>query len=155
MSSKGYATPLRIEVAANRLLRRLYLAFVVLTLSVLPGLPLSLYVTLPGAALFLWMARRQWRLRPELGGEPVSLVWDAEQRWWWSQGARTVELQLLGDSYLSAVLVALNFRPPESRRRRSLLLTPVGIGEENFRRLQVRFRLTGEEAVTAAKPVRH
>lgn len=151
MSSPEYATPLRIEVGENRLLRRLYLSFVLLTLLTLLWLPLSLWMTLPGALLFLALARRQWRLRPELGGGAVGLVWDAEQRWWWSQDGETLELLLRGDSYLSAVLVALNFRVPESRRRRSLLLTPAGIGQQEFRRLLVRIRLDGEAAVTAAK----
>ena len=151
MSSPGYATPLRLEVGANRLLRRLYLAFVVLTLCSLLSLPLALWVTLPGALLFLGVALRQWRLRAELGGGAVGLVWDAEQRWWWSQGGDTVELQLRGDSYLSVPLMALNFREPERGRRRSLLLTPAGIGQEPFRRLLVRLRLSGEAAVASAK----
>jgi hypothetical protein len=147
MSSKKYATPLRLDAAAVRPLQISYLAFVILTLAVLSGSPLPLLLRLLAVAVFAAAARRVWLRRSELGGGPVHLVWDGGQRWWWSQRGTERQLRLLGNSYLSPRLVVLNFRGVESGRRCSLVLLPASIGEEQFRRLLVRFRVE-REAVT-------
>jgi len=149
MSSKGYATPLRLESAAVPPLQQLYLLFVGLVLIVLASTPLPYGLQLPLLLSCVLLAWRVWHRRSELGAGPVSLVWDAEQRWWWHQGGREVELQLRGDSYLSARLIVLNFREAGSARRYSLVLLPRSLGEETFRRLRVRLRLEQELQTTS------
>lgn len=145
MSSKGYATPLRIEVGNNGLLRRLFLLFVILTTLVLLWVPWPLPLSLFLLAAFIVLASRVWSQRAELGGPQVRLVWDAEQHWWWQQQDRTEQLQLLGESYLSTSLVVLNFCKTDSRRRRSVVITPASIGRDTFRQLLVRFKLSAVE----------
>jgi hypothetical protein len=109
-------------------------------LTVLAGVPLPPALRLPALLLFLLLAVRTWRRRSELGGAPVSLVWEAGPRWWWRQGGREEPLRLRGDSYRSARLVVLSFLPPQGGRR-SLIVLPSTVGEETFRRLQVRLQL--------------
>lgn len=141
MSSQGYATPLRLESGALPLLQRLYLLFSVLVVAVLVGLPVPLWLSAAAIALFLFAAYRVWRLRSELGGAAVALVWDAEQRWWWQQAGREHELELQGSSYLSTWLVILNWRERDSGKSFALVLSPASIGDDTFRRLLVRFRI--------------
>lgn len=151
MSSKEYATPLRLEIGINRLLRVIFLLFCVLVGAVLLWLPWPLPLSLIVLMLFSGAAANVWCRRAELGGPPVSLVWDGEQRWWWSQAEHTLQLNLLGDSYLSSSLVILNFRQSGARRCYSLLLTSGAVGRETFRRLLVRLRLQRKEALAAGE----
>jgi len=142
MSAKGYATPLRFEVGADRLLQRLYLGMLLLTVGSLGFLAFSLTTKFLLLLLLLVVARLTWYRRAELGGRPVQLLWDGEQRWWWTQGGVEQEVELLGESYLGSRLAVLNFRPVASRRRRALVLTAATIGSDTFRQLQVRFRIS-------------
>ncbi|MGM0595108.1 MAG: protein YgfX [Pseudomonadota bacterium] len=147
MSSRGYAAPLRIEVTGNRLLRRLYLVLVALATVVLLWLSVRqplLFLSLP---LFLWLARREWLCRAELAGAPITLLWDVEQCWWAERDGEGRPLQLQGESFLSPVLVVLRFRRLPGRRRDAVVLTPGAVGEASFRRLLVRLRLEGREAL--------
>lgn len=142
MSSKGYAAPLRLEVGPNRSLRILVALFVLAGTLVLIRLPVPLPFAVTAAILYLGLARREWCRRAELGGVPVSLLWDHEQRWWWSRDGESLELLLQGESFLSPVLVALNFRSiGGGHRRHAVVLTPAALGRETFRRLLVRLRL--------------
>jgi hypothetical protein len=146
MSSKGYATPLRLEVGANPLLHRLYLGMSVAAVVALITLTFPLLVKLLIVVLSLTIVVRVWHQRAELGGVPVQLVWDGEQRWWWTQEGREHAVELLGDSYLTSRLVVLNFLFTESRRRRAVVLTPAALGEETFRRMRVRFQITPQSS---------
>jgi len=127
-------------------LQRLYLGMLFLAVVSLWFLPFPVMVTLSVCLLLLFYARRIWNRRAELGGEPVQLVWDGEQRWWWTQGGVEREAELLGESYLASRLVVLNFRFAESRGRRALVLTPTAIGNMLFRQLLVRFRISPQLA---------
>ncbi len=140
MSSKGYATPLRIEVGANPLLRRLYLGMSGCAVLTLLLLPLPLPMNILAVMVLLLLATRVWQRRAELGGRPVKLVWDGEQQWWWQDEDETA-VELSGDSYLATCLAVLNFRTPGAVSR-AVVLTPKGIGEELFRRMRVRFQIT-------------
>lgn len=142
MSSKEYAVPLRIEGRALAPLQRLYLLFCSMVGMTLLWLPVPVVPDLLLLLLFTLIARHTWKGRTELGGAPVQLVWDAAQRWWWTQGGVEQQLQLCGDSYLSRRLCILNFTEPAARKRRSLILMPAGSGTEPYRRLLVRFRVS-------------
>jgi hypothetical protein len=96
-----------------------------------------------------------WRKRPDLGGPPVSLVWDEQQRWWWSQGGEATELALQGESYISPSLVVLSFKQSDGAGRRSLVLTPKSVGKDTFRRLLVRFHVEGDVAIAPAADTVH
>lgn len=142
MSSKGYATPLRLEVGANPILKRLYLAMASCAFATLLLLPVAIAIRIAALLFLLIVVWQVWRWRTELGGTPVQLVWDGEQRWWWTQEGKEYAAELQADSYLSTWLVVLNFRLSESRRSQSLVLTPAAIGDDLFRRMSVRFRIT-------------
>ncbi len=140
MSSKEYATPLRIEVRANPLLRRLYLGMSGSAVLTLLLLPLPLPINFLAVMVLLLFTTRVWQRRAELGGRPVTLVWDSEQQWWW-QDEYEYAVELCGDSYLATRLAVLNYRISGSASR-AVVLTPKGIGEELFRRMRVRFQIT-------------
>jgi hypothetical protein len=107
-------------------------------------LPVPVIVSRLLLLLFSVLAMRTWSSRTELGGVPVQLVWDAAQRWWWTQGGVEKQLQLCGDSYLSRHLCILNFTEPSAGKRHSLILMPAGSGTEPYRRLLVRFRVSAD-----------
>jgi hypothetical protein len=142
MSSKGYATPLRLEVGSNPQLQRLYLAMALAATVAVFSLSLPFTVRLIVVTGLLYAVWHVWQQRAELGGSPVQLVWDGEQQWWWSQQGREQAVELQGDSYLTSRLVVLNFLVVESGRRSAVVLTPAALGEEMFRRMRVRFQIT-------------
>lgn len=144
MSSKGYATPLRIEGGALPLLQRLYLLICLVAAVTLLFLQLPYLLNLFFLAAFSWLSVRVWKTRAELGGTPVSLVWDADQRWWWLQNGVEQQLQLCGDSFLSGSVSILNFREPDSGRRSSLVLMPSVTGAGRYRQLLVRFKISAD-----------
>lgn len=142
MSSQGYATPLRFEVAANTLLQRLTLVMALSVGTTLLMLPIPIVARIAALLVLLIIVWRVWCRRAELGGVPVQLVWDGEQRWWWCQGGREDAAELLGESTLASRLLVLNFRLTESGRRQAVVLTPAAVGDVLFRRLSVRFRIS-------------
>lgn len=142
MSSKGYATPLRLEVGSNPLLRCLYLVMALAATIAVSSLALPFTVRLIIVTGLLYAVWRVWQQRAELGGSAIQLVWDGEQQWWWSQQGREQAVELQGDSYLTSRLVVLNFLFTESGHRRAVVLTPAALGEERFRRMRVRFQVT-------------
>lgn len=147
MPVKKYAPRLQLECSNVGKLRLLFASTVVLSQLCLATLPLSLSLKSLLLLLITVLAWRCWSRRCELGADPVTLIWDAENRWWWSQGGEERELVLCGDSYLSTGMVILNFSAPTSRIRRSLVLFPASVGAMNFRRLTVRLRLEGRQSV--------
>lgn len=149
MSSKGYATPLRLEIVVNPLLRRLYLGMSLCAVVVLLFLPLPVMANLSAVFLLLLCVRYVWRRRAELGGAAVKLVWDGEQRWWWTSDGREERVELQDDSYIVPRLAVLNFRVAGSRGSRAVVLTPEAIGREVFRLMQVRFRITPKDSSPA------
>lgn len=110
-------------------------------------LPLTLPVVFMLLIVVVMLAWNCWRQRCELGGEHITLIWDAEGRWWWQQDKDEAELVLCGDSYLSFGMVILNFYHPDSGMRRSLVLFPASVGPVRFRRLRVRLLLEGRQSV--------
>jgi len=153
VSSRKSVQRLQIECHHNPLLRALFLAFTLLAAACLCILPLSWPLTGFSLLLLLSLAWRTWRLRCELDGERVSLLWDAEGRWWWCQGSEETELLLAGDSYLSSWMIVLNLRDPATARGYSMLLFPTSIGADRFRRLTVRLRLEGRVSVQGGQEV--
>lgn len=141
MSSSGYATPLRLEVGPVKALQRLYIAFFAVVTVVLWWLSLSYGATLILLPPLLWLAVSVWRVRPELGGSPLEVIWGAGGRWWLNGGRGEHEYRLQGNSYVSPYLVVLNFRALEPGDNRALVISRTAVGVEPFRRLQVRLRL--------------
>ncbi len=140
MSSNPYA-PLRIEFRSSPVLKRVVVA-VCAGAAVCPWLtplsfPASLALSLFAVAAVAWT----WHKRPELGGRPVWLEWDREGQWFWHEGGRDRPVDLLGDTYLSAALVILNFRA--ARGRRSVVIPRDALDPVTFRRLKVRLRIEG------------
>lgn len=151
MSSKGSAQRLQIECHHNALLRALFVTCMALAGVCLLLVPLSWPLLGFSLLLLLSLALRSWSSRCELGGERVSLLWDAEGRWWWCQGSEETELLLAGDSYLSSWMIVLNLRDPATARGHSMLLFPSSIGADLFRRLTVRLRLEGRASAPVAE----
>lgn len=143
MSGNPVTQRLELECGAVMGLRALYFVALLGTTCCIALLPLALPLRFLLFAVTALMAWYGWRQRCELGGEAVTLLWDTEGRWWWRQGGVETELTLCADSYLSSGIVILNFRHPETRVRRSLLLFPGAVGSVLFRRLRVRLALEG------------
>lgn len=146
MSSKGYATPLRINATSLPMLRRLYLGFASLVSVMLLLLPLAPWLTFLLLVGFVATARLVWLKRCELAGSTVELLWDAQQRWWWTQDNREYLLELCSDSFLSRRFCILNFHDAARKRRHSVVLMPEGSGSRCYRQLLVRFRTGGAAA---------
>lgn len=150
MSSKGSAQRLLIDCHHQQILRALFVSCTVAASACLLAVPLSWSLTVILLLLLYLLALRTWRARCELGGENVSLLWDAEGRWWWRQSGEEIELLLAGESYLSTWLIVLNLRHPLTGKGYELILCPAGSRKELFRRLTVRLRLEGR-GVTAGQ----
>lgn len=146
MSARKYAQRLHLECSTVMRLRLLFVSAVLLSLLCTAVLPLSLLLKFLVLLLITLVALHCWRRRCELGAGTVTLTWDADSRWWWSQGGEETELALCGDSYLSTGMVILNFLNPASGRRRSLVLFPASVGCAVFRRLTVRLMLDGGQS---------
>lgn len=147
MSANILRQRLELECSALTWLRALFISVVLLSLWCILLLPLALPLVLLLLSFTIAVAWRCWRQRCELGAEPVRLVWDAEGRWRWFQKGEEAELALCGDSYLSSAVVILNFTYPETRHRRSLVLSSASVGADRFRRLRVRLLLDGARSV--------
>lgn len=147
MSAVKPAQRLELECGAVTGLRVQFAVVVLLSLCciLLLSLPLSVVLLLLMANVVL--AWRCWRKRCELGASSVTLVWDAEGRWWWSQDGEETVLDLCGDSYRSTGMTILNFTHPDTQRRRSLIIFPASVGSVRYRRLSVRLLLEGGESV--------
>lgn len=147
MSARKTAPRLQLECSAVAKLRYLVVFVFVLSLlciGILP-VPLSLKALLLSVIAALYSHVRFGRC--ELSGMAVTLIWDAESRWWWLQQDIETELQLCADSYLSASMAILNFRHPVSGRRRSMVVFPSSVGAAGYRRLSVRLTLEGRQGV--------
>jgi hypothetical protein len=149
MSSKGYATPLRLEIGANTLLQFLTLGMTACVVIVLLLLPLPFVANLLAAFITLFLLRHIWYRRAELGGPSVKLVWDGEDQWWWTSDGNETAVVLQNDTYIMPHLVVLNFRVVGERRRCSAVLTPAATGAETFRRMLVRFQITPQDSSPA------
>ena len=143
MSTRKYAKRLQVECTGLMAVRIGFIATIFLSLHSVAVLPLPLLLRLLLMLTVVLFARRCWLGRCELGAPPVTLTWDADDRWWWRQAGRETEMRLCGDSYLSTGLILLNFRYIDSRVSRSLVLFPAAVGIRLFRRLRVRLRLSG------------
>lgn len=147
MSARKYAHRLQLECSANSLLRLLFSVVVALSLLLLMLLPLPLLIRSFACLLIAALAWRCWQRRCELGGDALTLTWDGDERWWWSQGGEERELLLRGDTYVATGMVILNFKYAVGRGQRSLVLLPASVGAVVFRRLRVRLKLVGRQSV--------
>ncbi len=147
MSARKPAQRLQLECSTVMKLRLIFSSAVFLSLLCVTALPLPLSPRFFMLLLIITLAWRCWRRRCELGASAVTLTWDADSRWWWSQGGEETELALSGDSYLSTGMVILNFQHPVSGRRRSLVLLSASVGAQAFRRLRVRLMLEGGQNI--------
>lgn len=140
MSSKRYATPLRLEVGHSQWLQRLFLLFITLSLFSLWLTPLTLLPKGGAALLLLTISWRCWYHRAELGGEAVSLIWQG-QGWLWRQGGCERKLQLSGYSFVTPVLTLLTMRGREGGIGYSVVLFGDEHDTELLRRLRVRLHI--------------
>lgn len=151
MSARKYSPRLQLECSTNGLLRVLFSFVVALSLLSLMLLPLPLLIRSFGCLMIAALAWRCWQRRCELGGDALTLTWDGDDRWWWSQGGEERELLLRGDTYVATGMVILNFNHAVGRGRRSLVLLPATAGAAAFRRLRVRLKLAGRQSVRSGE----
>lgn len=138
MSSNPYA-PLRIEPGSSFILRRSVVAACTGAVGSLWLTPLPLSLLFPVTLLTIAATARIWRERPELGGAGVRVEWNRQGEWFWYEGSRRLAADLLGDTYINAGLVILNFRTRDGRR--SLVLPRDAVDPVTFRKLKVRLRI--------------
>lgn len=143
MAGNHFKQRLELECRAVARLRTLYILALMGAFGCITSLPLSLPWLSLLLALVTGGAWHCWRQRCELGGVVVSLLWDAEGRWWWRQAGDERELRLRADSFLSSEMIILNFTHHETDCRHSVLLFPFSVGPAVFRRLRARLMLEG------------
>jgi len=136
--------PLRLQPGPSARLTLFLLLVHALALAVLMVTPLSLWVRI-GLALLLVV-----NLFHGLGRHAVrrssqaiaTAVWDELGLWRLTLvSGRTLEAELLPDSFVTLSLVVLNFRTDGRWGRRSLVLTSDSEDPERLRRLRVRVKL--------------
>ncbi len=142
MARKPYAAPLRLEIRASKLMRRLSLAMTICgSLALLfTSLPLGLRLLLVALSLLgCWLG---WQRYPYLSGEGLELVWLADGEFVVNRSGRAENYRLVG-ARLLPWLVVLQLRPQQRRWPwgGSILLPYDAIEAETLRRLRVRLRL--------------
>ena len=140
MSLNPYA-PLRIEPCASPALKRTVLAVCAGAIASLWLTPLPFPLRILFSLIAVAATARTWQKRPELGGPPVWVEWNREGEWYWHEAGYAMPADLLGDTYLNAGLVILNFRTEGGHR--SLVLPRDALDTVTFRRLKVRLRIEG------------
>ena len=139
VSSRKYATPLRLEVGAST---RVRIAVVVIHAGVLWVIPhltavtffSKLLLVLAVAGIFMLT----WSRRGELNGRKVSLLLGCDGQWHWCDGEDDIPVHLQGSSYVNSSLVILNFRTLQGDRHFSIVLPGDNCDREDLRRLRVR-----------------
>lgn len=79
----------------------------------------------------------------------TELVWWDEDQWQLQTAAgESLDVRLLGTSYVNPWLIVLNFKPVEGGRPWSVVILPDSVDSTTFRRLSVKLKLLGSEAVS-------
>jgi len=126
-----------IDLKPSRLLGLLLLAMALLALAALavPALPTSARIVI--AALVVVLGLGEWKRTRvhavlRLRRDGTLQVRDAEGAW--------TDIDVLGDSFVSPLLIVLRYRVAEARRVRSLTLLPDSGDADSLRRLRAALR---------------
>ncbi|MGQ0621705.1 MAG: hypothetical protein ACT4QA_17610 [Panacagrimonas sp.] len=146
MSSNSFASTvdlsLRSSALAHQILFWLHvLPLVLLGFSGAPGAA-GVGVAFGIALSWVWLRRH-----PAFGHGPKAitrLTWHADGRWTLHFGARSVDAELLGSSYVHTALLILNFRAG-TRRHTRILFGDEAAGDA-LRRLRARLATTSQSS---------
>lgn len=144
MSSKKYATPLRLELKPSRVLFLvllvLHLAALALTYYLFSNVFLLLFIAallifsgyfvLAGAAL------------KKTSSAVVKLVWDANNEWILeTKVGETLNAELMRDSYINSFITVLIFKCEGRMLNTHVVLLKDNVDVNTFRRLRVRLKV--------------
>jgi toxin CptA len=136
--------PLRLQPGRSLRLAAFLLLVHVLSLAALVITPLPLWLRL-GLGLLLMASLIHGHGLHIARGSPRAItraVWDELGLWRLTLASgRTLEAQLLPDSFVTLPLVVLNFRAGPWCSRRSLILSGDAVDPELLRKLRVRLKL--------------
>ncbi len=78
----------------------------------------------------------------------TQLVWQDKNQWQLNMATgENVKAELLGSSFINPWLIILNFRPEQGGRMQPVVIMTDSVDSTTFRRLSVKLRLYGAEAV--------
>ena len=147
MSSPRYAAPLRLRIEQSPLLRTIFILFFLLCLMSLLVSQLVIVFKVLTLAILSYAFLFIWHRKPELGGEAVTVVLRVDGSWVMEKGAKSTELQLLGQSTTSREVMVLRFRATDGGGRFDTVLWRREQSQGLFRQLQVYLRLYPNENI--------
>jgi toxin CptA len=152
-SSEKFAVPFRINLKTSFILNGALLLMYLGAAYWLWVFDLNLAIKLALlAALMVGFIYHTRRYLLKTGKRSVAnLVW-LEQDHWQLETTRgeTVDANLLGSSFVNPWLVVLNFKPETGGRMWPVVILPDSVDSTTFRRLSVKLRLFGGDAMSDA-----
>ena len=144
MSSKKYATPLRLEIKPSRILCSLLLILHLFALAIIFILDFEFLINILVAILIAvsaYISIFQTAFRKS-SSAIIKLVWDSNNEWILENNrGEQLNAELLRDSYVSSVMTVLNFKCKNHFRHKSIILLKDNINENDFRKLRVRLKV--------------
>jgi len=150
VSSKKYASPLRLDVRPSRFLSFLLLVLHLAAIGLFIFLAFELVITALGIVLMLVSAyfTIQKYGRQQSASAVVGVIWDADDVWQLEmQNGRRSTVTLLPDSYVhpSISILRFNYVSDQQSVRGSLSATVIllkdNVNADSFRRLRVRLKV--------------
>jgi len=147
MSSKKYASPLRVELKPSIVLFAIMAALHVLAVALIWKLSLSEFwqwslSSLVLVSLYFQSMHHGLRLSNRA---VVALEWDEDDQWILQlRGGERLPAQLSRDSFVQSALLILNFKVDGQWLRRSVVIPCKNGSCQPFRQLRVRLKLTGQ-----------
>jgi len=163
VSSKKYATPLRLEIKSSKLLfsfllfSHLLAAGIVIYLNI-DKLLTALLVTLIYWSAYTTISKHAWK---KSSNAIVGLVWDANDEWFLKfKSGEEITARLHGESFTHPMLTVLNFRsqgvvyetqekPPLYAKLHpgySVIILKDNVDKNDFRRLRTRLKISKHES---------
>jgi toxin CptA len=148
-SSEKFAIPFRINLKTSFILNGALLLMYLGAFYWLWAFDLNLLVKLVLlAALMVGFINHTRHYLLKKGRRAVAnLVWQDQERWQLETvRGETLDVKLLGSSFVNPWLIVLNFKPETGGRLWPVVIMPDSVDSTTFRRLSVKLRLYGGEA---------
>ena len=144
MSSKKYATPLRLEIKPSKILFFLLLILHFLALLIIYTLNFDLLITvLIVIPVFISAYFSIFKITLQKSKNSIiKLVWDGNNEWILENKiGEKINAELLKDTYISSMMTILIFKCEGQFVTKNIVLLKDNIDENDFRRLRVRLKV--------------
>jgi len=149
MSSKKYASPLRLELKPSVIFFVLLGAIHLLAVALIWKMvfPLSLQILATTLLLFSFYFYALEHALRRSRRAVVALLWDEHDQWClFNVAGEKIEANLCADSFVHPGLLILNFQIPGRRWRRSVVIPKDAMPRQPLRQLRVRLKLNSQRA---------